>query len=396
MPLLAVNLSDKILTAIKALVEEGKYQSLEGFVEIGAFNQLTLERGASPTEVIARGHRKGEEFEERAETGKSARTRKVMSDRPIGSSIQGHVKRRKRSTGRISRQVFVLDEKPEGNEVASILEPFALVAPVETNPKPCDPVGPSSTGDEQVFGQVNRLLPLKLACRWVARWAYSPGDGRATTEWPAYSVISDPLGDHAAKLGSLLSKWDAAVGSKRDNQLATGLPRRGNSASRDRFLSQFLARITRAGDVYPGAICQYQLARFQGEHLALTHQGLQFALIKNPILESADASNLVALSLEETDFLVRQILDWVPRERDDMRIVLTAIAEGKVTPGALTDVVQAEFSRGWTQSMTLTHISGLVARLADLQMLRRRWQGRNVEYELGDRRRVDAFLKSPT
>ena len=117
----AVNISDKLLTAIKALVEEGKYQSLEDFVEIAAFNQLTLERGASPTEVIARGHRKGEEFEERAETGKSARTRKGMSDRPIGSSNQGHVKRRKRSTGRISRQVFVLDEKPEGNEVASIL-----------------------------------------------------------------------------------------------------------------------------------------------------------------------------------------------------------------------------------------------------------------------------------
>jgi hypothetical protein len=393
MALFAVNLSEKIFIAIKALVEEGAYESLENFLEIAAFNQLALERGASPTEIIARGHRRCEGFEERADTGKWTGSRKATSDRPLGGSRQDRVSGGKRSTGRISRQVFVLDEKPEGTEVTSILGPFALVAPVETNPKPCDPVG---AGDERVFGQVNRLLPLKLACRWVARWAYSLGDGRATTEWPAYSVIIDPLGDHAAKLGSLLSKWDAAADRKRDDQLATGLPRRGNSASRDRFLSQFLARITRAGDVYPGAICQYQLARFEGEQIALTHQGLQFALLKNPILESADASSSVALSMEETDFLVRQILDWAPRERDDMRIVLTAIAEGKVTPGALADAVQAEFSRDWTESMTLTHISGLVARLADLQMLRRRWQGRNVEYELGDRRRVDAFLKSPT
>jgi hypothetical protein len=39
-----------------------------------------------------------------------------------------------------------------------------------------------------------------------------------------------------------------------------------------------------------------------------------------------------------------------------------------------------------------THLSGLVARLADLRLLSRRWEGRNVHYELGDDTQVKEFL----
>src|SRR5437016_3846959 len=58
MPLLAVNVSDKLLFDIKEHVEKGKYQSPESFLEIAAFNQLALERGATPAELIGKGHRK--------------------------------------------------------------------------------------------------------------------------------------------------------------------------------------------------------------------------------------------------------------------------------------------------------------------------------------------------
>src|SRR5207244_10125077 len=59
MPLIAVNLSDKIIQEIRELVDKGRYISLESFIEIGAFNQLALERGATPAEIIERGHRRG-------------------------------------------------------------------------------------------------------------------------------------------------------------------------------------------------------------------------------------------------------------------------------------------------------------------------------------------------
>jgi hypothetical protein len=90
---------------------------------------------------------------------------------------------------------------------------------------------------------------------------------------------------------------------------------------------------------------------------------------------------------------VNQVLGWVPSERDDMRIILTAVKEGKITPPDLISAVQGRFPRAWTQGMVLTHISGLVARLAELRLLRRTWKGRNVNYELGNQKQVETFLK---
>jgi hypothetical protein len=113
---------------------------------------------------------------------------------------------------------------------------------------------------------------LKLACRWLSTAAASEG------KWPRYDAISDRLADDAATIGTLLEQVDAEANRKRDDMLATGLPRRGNSASRDRFLSQFLARITRAGDIFPGAIWQYELATFDDSVICLTDRGQKFQL----------------------------------------------------------------------------------------------------------------------
>jgi hypothetical protein len=379
MPLLAINLSDKLFRDIKELVEDGKYDSFEGFLEIAAFNQLALGRGAAPSDVIARGHWNGPaliyEQEELINAGYRER-RHVVARAP-----------RKKTGGRVARQVFLLDEVSANEEESTVLKPFTLVA-VQNGPTPCQA---EAVSVEHIFGQVNRLFPLKIACRWIATWTFGRSE---KAEWPVYTMISDTLGDDAAKLGSLLERGDAVAARKRDDQLATGLPRRSNSASRDRFLTQFLARLTRAGEMYPGAVCQYQLARFLDGRLALTHEGVAFAQLRNPILDAADEGVTDALSQEEVEFLTKQILEWAHGERDDMRIVLSAVVDGNTTPAALMQSVRSKLPRQWTQSMALTHVSGLVARLADLRLIRRRWQGRNVEYELGDCRRIDGFLKT--
>src|SRR5436309_1016120 len=56
--MLALNLSDTLYDQIKPLVEKGLYKNFESFLEIAAFNQLALERGATPSEIVERGHRK--------------------------------------------------------------------------------------------------------------------------------------------------------------------------------------------------------------------------------------------------------------------------------------------------------------------------------------------------
>ncbi len=59
MPLIAINLPEKLLSSIRITMENGHYQNIESFLEIAAYNQLALERGATPADVIASGHRKG-------------------------------------------------------------------------------------------------------------------------------------------------------------------------------------------------------------------------------------------------------------------------------------------------------------------------------------------------
>jgi hypothetical protein len=381
MPLLAINLSDKLFLAIKELVEKGKYQDPESFIEIAAFNQLALERGATPAEIVERGHRRIRETSTDAANGVPQR-----SGRPDGAGDEETKTAVQKRTARAVARTAPSPETVADQDVELAFKRLAKTVRSEASPPPCKAV-PDHDANDHVFGQVNRLFPMKVACRWLA--TVSATDGK----WPKYDSISDRMADDAATIGSLLEQWDNNASRKRDEQLATGLPRRGNSSSRDRFLSQFVARVTRGGEIYPGAIWQYELAKFEDSAIVLTERGLAFAQIDSPILDAKDEKAPTTLSDDETNFLVRQVLGWVPRERDDMKIILAAVRDGKVTPPALTTAVQSKFPRGWNQNMVFTHISGLVARLAELRLLKRNWQGRNVNYELVDQKQVETFLK---
>ena len=163
-------------------------------------------------------------------------------------------------------------------------------------------------------------------------------------------------------------------------QLATSLPRIGNMASQDRFLSQFVARATRSGRLYPGAICHYALASIDGGKLLLTKPGLEFALLSNPVLDSPIDQAVCALSPEEREFLQWQVIRYVPSEYHDSALVTGAILEGNDTPGALAEAVFGHFPADWTTAAKQTHLSGIVARLTEIGVVSRTWSGRKVAY----------------
>jgi len=384
MPLLAINLSDTLFGQIKEHVEKGKYSSFEAFIEIAAFNQLALERGATPAEIVERGHRKINQAKlEAADVTEKPVERKKSE--PEAQSKAAKVGVARRATEPVARIAPPDDTALTPEVLDTAFKRLALVARTQASPKPSEPTANGAV-DEHVFGQVNRLMPLKLACRWLAAWASTEG------KWPRYELVSDPLADDAATIGTLLDKWDVENERKRDELLATGLPRRGNSASRDRFLSQFLARVTRGGEIYPAVICQYQLARFDDSVIALTDRGQAFAELENPILDKQDQKSVVTLTPTESEFLARHIATWVPAERNDMRLVLRAVASGKTTPTDLAQTIRSEFPTDWSESSFQTHVSGLIARLGELRLLKRNWQGRNVNYELGNQTQVKDFI----
>ncbi|MBV8126714.1 MAG: hypothetical protein JO114_03505 [Planctomycetaceae bacterium] len=384
MPLLAINLSDTLFEQVKVLVEKGLYKSFESFIEIAAFNQLAMERGATPAEIVERGHRKIKDFA--VNNGMHAAEKSKPPPDPVAKVSRTATVRS--VVEPVARMAVPDEARVTEADYEAAFKRFAL-APWTAGPKPLAPVA-DKLSQEQVFGQVNRLLPLKLACRWLANAAAVEGN------WPRYEVISDKLADDAATIGTLLERWDSENERKRDELLSTGLPRRGNSGSRDRFLSQFLARVTRGGEIYPAAVCQFQLARFDASAIALTEQGLSFSQLKNPILDLQDKKSTTTLAPEESAFLAEQILEWVPAERKDMQIVLKAVMGGTKTPSELTEAIRGRFPPEWSDSVVQTHTSGLVARLSELRLLRRVWQGRNVTYELGEMNQVNTFLRSET
>ena len=374
MPLIAVNLSDKLIQDIRALVESGVYTSLEGFVEIGAFNQLALERAATPAEIIQRGHRL---------TSAKAVTVAVVAKAPPKPSKP---KSSKRPVSE-EKTVNVVSAEPITDEDQSAM--FKRLAKPGTVLPALLPMPSSVEPEERIFGQVNRVFPIKVVCRWLANHA------AIEHQWPKFTAVSTSIADDAGTLGSLLDQWDKKKNAReRGGEMATALPRRKNNASIDRFLSQFVARITRSSEMVPGAVSQYGLARFEDASLVLTEQGAEFAVLENPILDIQNDSAASTLSSEEADFLVTHIQNWAPTEWDDMRTVLTAVKSGKTTPTEVGDFVRGVMPEGWSDSMIQTHVSGVIARLGDIRLLRRNWQGRNVNYELGESAHLKAFIES--
>jgi len=370
MPVVAVNLATNVFGEIQRLVERRLYSTLEQFLEIAAFNQLALEGGSKPEDLIARGHRS-------AEPG-------------VPSSVDKHdagATRQRHSRGDGRQTTSVRSARPRKAPGVATKDAQALLSRVALTDGQTYPP-PATTGarppSERLWGQVNRLFPLKFACRWLV----SANLGRSV--WEAYEVISDRLAEDAASIGSLLEQVDIAHGRKRDELLATGLPRLGHLASRDRFLSQFIARTTRALEIYPGAICQYALATFDGDHLAITDKGLALAKLHSSVLDGDFTRATSTLSDDERSFFVHQVMDYVPGELRDLSAVLRAVVKDQATPDALTRAVRSSLPPEWTDIMVRTHVSGLIARLTEMAVLRRKWEGRNVRYEQGPD--VQAFL----
>src|SRR5438046_10665383 len=80
MPLIAVNLSQKTYADIISLVTTGAYSGPEQFLEIAAFNQLALERGLTPEELLKTIHRPASVTDTHESSSKSRTKRDARSE----------------------------------------------------------------------------------------------------------------------------------------------------------------------------------------------------------------------------------------------------------------------------------------------------------------------------
>jgi hypothetical protein len=364
MPVIAVNLSQKTYSDIMSLVGQGAYSGPEQFLEIAAFNQLALERGLTPEELL-----KG--IQRPAAVQTTGRETAPISTRKKSSppSAEVHKVMQAPATARVAADV-------DGPELQDVLSRFSLHAATSLRLKPS--ASNAGSANDRVWGQVNRLFPLKAACRWIAVAAGTHG------RWPDMALAVSKLASDAAVIGSALEKADIDGSRKREEMMGVGLPRKGNLQSSDRFLSQFVARVTRANRVFPGAIVQYGLATVDVDALQLSKSGIELANMENPVLDGDLAKSNRTLSEDERIFLRRQIWEFVPAEKQDFGVVLKAILDGNKKPESLMSATRSDFPANWTEMAVRTHLYGVLARLGELGLVSKHWEGRSVEYNVPD------------
>lgn len=315
---------------ISRLISEGKYDSISQFALTAVENQLLLE----------------ESFEERL-------------DRVIATPS--------------------MREKEMNNRGKVGHDELLSLNFVSGNIKTVSPPTPDRTPNDVLWGQYNRIFPIKITMRVLANLLVEK-------EVADLGLLQSKAIHAAREIGIMLKKKDEEQGRKYGNMLSAALPT-GKSVlkAENRFMNHFVGYLTRAGRIEgaPGALKLLNIFDDpQGVHkVGITKEGLFFASLENPVIDRKQFSSTLGES--ERGFYLRHIKENLQREREAMFLVIRGIQEGASSPTELNSKISV-FSRGWSQAMINTIRAGVVSRLIELGLIDRHRDGIRVNYVLTD------------
>lgn len=233
----------------------------------------------------------------------------------------------------------------------------------------------------RLWGQYNRFFPVKVAVRVAANLAKKSSNG-----YMPLGELQETSAQIARELGKEIERRDKALGRKRGTIISAGLPLgKALDKTMARFKNQFVGYM--AGNRIEGATPALKFLDIARDERNLvvagvTNDGLDFASLPNPILDSADYSS--SLSQPEVEFLLKHIAKEVPKEAELMKVILAAIKHGVDTPEALNERV-GEFLRDWKRNEVIMMRAGLVSRMSELDLLDREKAGVKVTYVLTEK-----------
>ncbi len=238
--------------------------------------------------------------------------------------------------------------------------------------------------DRWIFGQHNKLLPLKATCRALAHLTASESPGSLALSKAAAEIASE-----AVKLGDYLRHLDEISGAHRDDALSFAFPFSKSpnvDKSRLRYANQFVASFTTQGCL-SGLPIEFKLAnrdQSRTPQILLTEAGWLFACLPNPILDGGKNGKHSKFSSEEIRFLIEHIRMRVPAEAFAYTVILDALTEGANTPDTLDDALQDYLpkrdAKPFTRAFLTTQRAGVVSRMIDLGLIRRVRDGITVTY----------------
>lgn len=239
---------------------------------------------------------------------------------------------------------------------------------------------PNTTyNDNWLWGQINRIFPIKLGLRILGNMQKEKEDFIPLKEFLRKARYI------ARNIGLQLLKIDLEIKRNRDERVSTALPVGKNEEKAElRYTSHFLVN-KRTDGVLDGAMARLRFVNVQSSNekenmVGITNEGLEFVMLKNPILDNSTDSE-ITISDEEADFYLKHIKDNVPEERNPFACILEIIKSGSVSVIEINKEIKG-IKKDWTDIVTTTQRSGALGRMNELGLLEKSKKGRRVTYRI--------------
>ena len=280
---------------------------------------------------------------------------------------------------------------PNQRELASLPEVFRLATelkrPDSLAPLPNDAfvAGMGVPVDRWIFGQHNKLLPVKASVRALANLLQNePNPAGVLLDRASIEIAAA-----AVSLGEILRSLDARSERHRDEAFAIAFPSSDPSnsdKSRLRYAGQFVGAMSRDGRM-TGMLIDLKLVNHsphKSPRILLTEPGWKFALLPNPLIDGPGRDSGCKFSADEIEFLMDHIAAAVPVENFAFKTTLLAIESGDDTPDALDSALKRYMperkEKPFTDAFLTTQRAGVISRMADLGLVARNRTGSNVSY----------------
>ena len=280
---------------------------------------------------------------------------------------------------------------PKRPEVLGVPEIFQLSAsrsgPHTFAPLPNDAfaAGMEVSVDRWIFGQHNKLLPVKANVRALANLLRSEsGQGGLSLERASTEIAAAAVG-----LGDLLRRMDSSTQRPRDESFGVAFPSSdpaNSDKSRLRYGSQFVGAMSREGRM-TGLLIDLKLInhdRYKSPRVELTEQGWRLADLPNPVLDEPQNETGCRFFPDEIELLILHIASSVPAEDFAYKATLAAITDGYDTPerldAALKKYLPDRKEKPFTEAFLTTQRAGVISRMADLGLVARVRNGPKVTY----------------
>lgn len=353
---LVVDLPKSLVADIRDSVDQGGYEDARDFVETAIENQLELEAERTSDDVITL-----DEAIDHLDADPQPADDELAAQKTISESST--------TQSTPSAQSTPKDQEP--------------TEPTYDEIRPLDPPAENRVSAGPLWGQYNRIFPVKFVIRELAlavTRADQPDEGPWTTSFDAFQT---DVAEAARDFGDELMRADERHSRKRGEKFVAGFPTGDDKEkSIDRFQSHFVATLDTNGNISGApAVLRYINIDPDRREIGLTEAGIAFAALDNPLLDG-DFDTETTLSDTERSEYLDHVKATLPAEFEAMQHAARAISSGTNRPTSLTEAV-AELDPDWSNAQASTTRSGLVSRMYELGLVTRSRVGqRGIAYEL--------------